>query len=188
MRGDAHTSRNVRDGFVIQDGATPEVLSPVIQTLLETHISGAPSQNYDRIRGTLARLRCWIFGPYTRNGSVRRTMVFLTMSHDEDQGTISIENDQPVVKWEGASEVGERTSRVLTFLRTMTDHLGGMFVQSPAMTVHPLGGAVMSGDGTGLGGVVNHRGELFASHGEAVHEGVFCVDGSIIPTSLGELR
>jgi hypothetical protein len=185
LRGVAHAARNVRDGFIIQDGAVPEVLSPIIQTLLETHRSGEPSKSYGRLRGTLSRLRSWILGPYTKNGSVKRTMVFLTMSHDEDQGTITLEDDQTTVRWDGDGEAGDRMSRVLAFLRSMTEHLGGIFVKSPEITVHPLGGAVMSSDGTGLGGVVSHRGELFATHGETVHRGLFCVDGSVLPTSLG---
>jgi hypothetical protein len=187
LRGVAHTSDKVRDGFIIQDGAIPEALSPVIQTLLETHRSGSSPKSYNHIWGTLARLRSWILGPYIKNGSVRRTMVFLTMSHDENQGTITIENDQAAVRWEGASEAGGYKSRVLTTLKTMTDHMGGIFVKSPAMTVHPLGGAVMSADASGSGGVVSHRGELFSEHGGAVHKGIFCVDGSVVPTSLGEL-
>jgi hypothetical protein len=113
-------------------------------------------------------------------------MVFLTMSHDEDEGNITLEDDEIAVKWEGASEAGGRTSRVLELLKTMTEQLGGMFVKSPAMTVHPLGGAVMSNDGTGIGGVVSHRGELFAGPGVELHKGIFCVDGSVVPTSLGK--
>jgi hypothetical protein len=186
LRGAAHTRQNARDGLVIQDGAVPEVLSPIIQTLLETHRSGSPSRSYHMLRGSLARLKACIFGPYARNGSVQRTMVFLTMSHDEDEGLITLEDDEIVVKWEGASEAGDRACRVLRLLKSMTEQLGGMFVQSPAMTVHPLGGAVMSNDDTGLGGVVSHRGELFATPGVELHKGIFCLDGSVVPTSLGK--
>jgi hypothetical protein len=111
-------------------------------------------------------------------------MVFLTMSHDEDQGVLTLKDDEMVIKWEGAS--AKRTAQVHATLGQITEDMGGMTVESPLMTVHPLGGAVMSNDGTGLAGVVDHRGELLAGCGEEVHTGLFCVDGSIVPTSLGE--
>lgn len=184
LRSSTFIADNVRNGFVIQDGAIPEVLAPVIQMLLETHTVGPPSRLHNTRRGTLARIKSWLFGPYTNKGSVRRTMVFLTMSHDEDNATMTLENGDVVLRWEGASEM--RTAQVDSMLRKMVNSLGGILVKSPLMTVHPLGGAVMSSDETGLGGVVNHRGELFAGCGGEMHEGMFCVDGSIVPTSLGK--
>lgn len=54
------------------------------------------------------------------------------------------------------------------------------------VTVHLLGGANMSSDGTGQSGVTNHAGEVFTSLGSEVHQGLVCCDASIIPTSLGE--
>jgi hypothetical protein len=185
LRGPAHTLDDARDGFIVQDGAVPEALAPIIQTLLETHTSFEISMTYQGIRRTLARLKSWAFGPYTRHGSANRTMVFLTMSHDEDHGTVTLADDHIVVRWEGASTARDRTSRVKNLIQKMTRILGGNFVISPEMTVHPLGGAIMSADGTGLGGVVKHQGELFTGHGKGTHKGLYCIDASIIPTSLG---
>jgi hypothetical protein len=53
------------------------------------------------------------------------------------------------------------------------------------LTVHPLGGAIMSSDGTGRQGAVNHMGRLFNGQGAGVHKGIICVDAAVIPTSLG---
>lgn len=53
------------------------------------------------------------------------------------------------------------------------------------VTVHLLGGANMSGDGTGYGGVTNHLGEVFTGSGDKVYEGLVCCDASVIPTALG---
>lgn len=53
------------------------------------------------------------------------------------------------------------------------------------VTVHPLGGSSMSRDGTGIGGVTNHIGQVFAGDGTKVHDGLICSDGSVVPTSLG---
>lgn len=52
------------------------------------------------------------------------------------------------------------------------------------VTVHPLGGANMSRDGTGREGVTNHLGQVFTGHGSEVHDGLVCCDASVIPTSL----
>jgi hypothetical protein len=53
------------------------------------------------------------------------------------------------------------------------------------LTVHPLGGTIMSSDGTGRQGAVDHMGRLFTGQGTGVHGGIICVDAAVIPTSLG---
>ena len=53
------------------------------------------------------------------------------------------------------------------------------------VSVHPLGGANMSRDGTGREGVTNSLGEVFSGHGSEVYPGLVCCDASVIPTSLG---
>lgn len=57
--------------------------------------------------------------------------------------------------------------------------------QQEEITVHLLGGANMSADGTGQGGVTNHMGEVFTGSDNEVHEGLVCCDASVIPTALG---
>lgn len=44
----------------------------------------------------------------------------------------------------------------------------------------------MSSDGSGRYGAVNHLGQLFRGSGSETYDGIVCVDGSIIPTALGE--
>jgi hypothetical protein len=56
------------------------------------------------------------------------------------------------------------------------------------VTVHLLGGANMSNDGTGHGGVTNHRGEVFSGPNDEVHKGLVCCDASVIPTALGMFK
>src|SRR5690606_24618150 len=73
---------------------------------------------------------------------------------------------------------------------------GGSYVKNPLAgtlmghqpaTAHPLGGCVMASDRTQ--GVVNHKGQVFDAgpgRGESdVHQGLYVIDGSIIPRSLG---
>ena len=185
MRGPKH-AKNVRDGYVIQDGAVPEALGPVIQGLLETQTTSVPSRSFNHGRKLLARLKSWIWGPCIKYSSVNRTLVFLTISHDENEGTVTLDDDTVCLQWSGIGSK-TRSANIDSVLLEMTDNLGGKLVKAPCITVHPLGGAVMSNDATGLGGVVDHRGQVFAGKGEKSHEGIFCVDGSIIPTSLGML-
>jgi hypothetical protein len=184
MRGSTH-AKNVRDGYVIQDGAIPEALVPVIQSLLETQTTAMPSQTSSTRGNLLARLKSWILGPYVKGGSVNRTLVYLTMSHDENEGQMALEDDAVVLRWSGIGSQ-KRSAQIDSVLLEMTENLGGKLVKAPCITVHPLGGAVMSNDGTGLGGVVNHCGQLLIGEGHEVYEGIVCVDGSIVPTSLGK--
>lgn len=180
-----HSFEDARDGFIIQDGSIPAALAPAIQTYLDTRAKTGIPRNYRDFSKLFARLKSYVLGAYSKNGSVKRTMVFLTMSHDENQGIITLEDDRTVIRWEGTSTIGQRIARVQSLLQRMTESLGGSFVASPGTTVHPLGGATMSADGTGLGGVVDHRGELLQGEGRSTHEGLYCVDGSVVPTSLG---
>ncbi|EOD48756.1 putative glucose-methanol-choline oxidoreductase protein [Neofusicoccum parvum UCRNP2] len=46
------------------------------------------------------------------------------------------------------------------------------FNQQEEITVHPLGGAIMSSDGTGRSGVTNHLGQVFSGEDSEVHGGV----------------
>ena len=78
-------------------------------------------------------------------------------------------------------------------LKTATEAVGGTFVQNPfyaalgqqEITVHPIGGACMSYDGTGANGVTNHFGEVFSGSGKDTHPGLIVTDGAVIPTALG---
>ena len=72
--------------------------------------------------------------------------------------------------------------------RPLSDDLENVFgtERGPLLTVHPLGGCPM-GDNVDSG-VVDHCGRVFdasASDVGAVHDGLFVLDGSIVPTSLG---
>jgi len=43
----------------------------------------------------------------------------------------------------------------------------------------------MSTNGTGLGGAVNHIGQVFTGKSSGVYDGLVCCDASVIPSALG---
>ena len=182
MRGLEET-QNVRDGFVIQEGAIPSALGPVIQAMIEARIP--VKRLYSSLEDAIARLKSWVFGPNVAGGSMNRTAVYLVMSHDENEGTLEMSDGRPTLQWSGSGAL-PRVENIRKLLIRATAIVRGTFVTAPSITVHPLGGACMSNDNTGLGGVVNHLGQLFSGSDGTVHEGIVCVDASIIPTSLGK--
>ena len=85
-------------------------------------------------------------------------------------------------------------------MKELTDHLakithafGGTLVNHPffaafaeqEITVHPIGGACLSSDGTSDKGSLSHTGEVLTGSGRANHAGLVVVDGAAVPTALG---
>lgn len=148
------------------------------------------------------------FGPYFKKGAIERTQTYLIMSHDSNQAILTLVGDKPQLKFLGVGR-SESVQRLNEILREATEAIGGTYVNSPfyalfgetevishleythgcantyQITVHPIGGAVLSRDGTGATGVVNHCGLLFTGTGSEVYPGLAVVDGSVVPTALG---
>ena len=129
-------------------------------------------------------------GPY--RGPASRTQTFLVMSADDDRGRLVLGPSGVRVEW---PNVGQRAvfARDNRDLRKAADAIGARLVVDPLwtaafhhslITVHPLGGAVMADDARR--GVVHDRGRVFSgTSGSQVHEGLYVLDGSIVPRPLG---
>jgi len=191
---DQRDQPNTLDGFVVEDCAVPYALAPLMIPLLE-YLPNPNRRFYRPLRAVAkyaSRLRGKVFGPYFVRGSVQRTAAYLIMSHDSSQGTLTLHGNTPVLSYSGVGR-SQSVSRVHEFLEAMTEKVEGWFVANPVwtlfgkheITVHPMGGARISADGTGRYGVTNHMGQVFTGEGTEVHKGLVVCDASNLPAALG---
>jgi cholesterol oxidase len=173
--------RELANELRVQEGVLPSALAPVLPVLFVPN---------GRLLGALQSLIAGVYkGPFSK------LQTFFAVSHDSASGRFVLDDDQLVLQWPGARHepVYKRLDQILTSIVT---EAGGSYVKNPLAgtvmghqpaTAHPLGG-------TGMGrergdGVVNHKGQVFdAGNGRgstAVHEGLYVVDGAVIPRSLG---
>jgi cholesterol oxidase len=165
----------------VQEGVLPSALAPVLPVLFVPN---------GRLLGALQSLIAGVYkGPFSK------LQTFFAVSHDSASGRFVLDDDQLTLQWPTAKDepVYKRLDQILSAIVT---EAGGSYVKNPLAgtvmghqpaTAHPLGG-------TGMGrecadGVVNHKGQVFdagAGRGStAVHEGLYVVDGAVMPRSLG---
>ncbi len=120
---------------------------------------------------------------------LNRAITLLGCGHDTAAGEIRLEGNGIRVRWPDYDRQPSHAEMV-KLMREYASAQGGQFKPfTPARnyTAHPLGGCRMGA--TVADGVVDHLGRVFdASPGaaaEAVHPGLYVMDGSIVPTALG---
>jgi cholesterol oxidase len=165
----------------IQEGALPSALAPALPVMFVPN---------GRLLGALQSL---ISGVY--KGPFAGLQTFFAVSHDDSGGRFRLDADRLVLTWPGARNqpVYQRLDAALAALAERT---GGSYVRNPLAgtvmghqpaTAHPLGGAGMGRDRGD--GVVDHAGRLFDSRPgvatNGVHDGLYVMDGAVIPRSLG---
>ena len=166
----------------VQDGVLPSALAPVLPVLFVPN---------GRLLGALQSL---INGVY--KGPFAHLQTFFAVSHDSASGRFTLDGDRLALAWPGAKDepVYARLDAALTGI---VKAAGGDYVKNPLAgtvmghqpaTAHPLGGCGMGEDRTA--GVVDHKCRVFdggpdAAGGDAVHDGLYVIDGSVIPRSLG---
>ena len=191
---DHRDTPDVTDGFVIEDGSMPGALGSVLAETLGSTAALAGrdvAPNWAEWLAEHARAAESVLrGPY--HGAIHNTQTYLVMSHDDADGRVVLENDRARIVWPGVGE--EPIFRTINDTLTAASvPLGGSFLHNPIwskelgdrlITVHPLGGCVMAE--TAEQGVVDHRGAVFSGlTGDAVHHGLYVLDGAIVPLSLG---
>ncbi len=165
----------------IQEGAMPSALAPILPVMFLPN---------GRLLGALQSL---VSGVY--KGPFAHLQTFFAVSHDSASGRFRLEDDRLALSWPGAANepVYRRLDAALGALvakaggRYVTNPLAGTVMGHQPATAHPLGGCAMGR--THNEGVVNHKAQVFKGGPNAgstdVHGGLYVIDGSIIPRSLG---
>ena len=191
---DLRAGRAVADGMILVEGALPGAFAKWLPALLGA-LSMATGDDtdtglVDRTKEIARQIESKVAGPYT--GAVRRTQVCLVVAHDDAAGEIRLDGDRLDVRW---PNVGRQAplARASELMREAARALGATYIANPTwhellgrkpITGHPLGGCAMADDARD--GVVNDRGQVFRGEsGTGVHGGLYVMDGSIVPASLG---
>lgn len=193
---DHRNTGNVKDGFVIEEGSLAGPVGAALVGLLGAAaplegVDAAPRSLVDQLAYDARVSESFLRGPY--HGALNHTQSYLVMAHDDESGQIHVDDKgEPRIVWENAGrqpifQVVEQT------LKQATVPLGGKYLRNPisteivgnrTVTVHPLGGCGMGEDAQH--GVVDHMGRVFSgATGSAVHDGLYVMDGAVMPMSLG---
>ncbi len=191
---DGRIGTALEDGWVLIDGAIPGALGkwlPAMVGVLDLFTGRDTDTGFgDHFR---ERRRAWqskLFGPYT--GAVNHTQACLMVTQDDASGELRMEGDRLVLHWPDVGRQAPFRNADAT-MHEAARALGGTYVPNPVwhellgrklITGHPLGGSAMANDARD--GVVNHLGQVFSeATGTAVHQGLFVMDGAVVPRSLG---
>lgn len=191
---DGRGARPLEEQYVLEEGSLPGALAklyPAMFAAVDPIFGRETSVNWrDALKRKWRKLLSKIAGP--REGAMAHTQTYLVMAHDSSNGEMSWEYGRLRLSWPGVAEE-EVFTRVNKTLLEATRANKGNFIPNPLwknqldsrlVTVHPLGGCSMGEDAAS--GVTNHKGQVFAgSTGSAVHEGLYVMDGSVMPRSLG---
>jgi cholesterol oxidase len=167
--------------LTIQEGVLPSALAPLLPALFIPN---------GRLLGALKSL---IAGVY--KGPFANLQTFFAVSHDSASGRLLLEDDRLTLSWPGAKDEPVY-ARLDAALEALVGHAGGSYVKNPLAgtmmghqpaTAHPLGGCGMGRERDD--GVVDHKCRVFDARPGAeaadVHEGLFVIDGAVMPRSLG---
>jgi cholesterol oxidase len=167
--------------LTVQEGAMPSALAPILPVLFVPN---------GRLIGALQSLLTGV-----NRGPLAGLQTFFAVSHDSAAGRLVLDDDRIALTWPQAKDepVYARLDRALSALAGkvgasyVKNPLAGTMLGSQPATAHPLGGCAMGRDHGE--GVVNHKCQVFAATPAAgsagVHHGLYVIDGSVMPRSLG---
>lgn len=182
------------EGMTMEEGSIPAPISPLLTSafISFSRLMGNDTDNghqdwvTEKKREALSLLK----GPY--RGALNNTQVYLVMTHDDGNGSMHLDNDRLEISWPDVGKQGI-FKKVNGKLQEATKALGGTYLPNPQwnklmdydmVTVHPMGGCVMGDDASTS--VTNHVGQVYSnSSGTDLHEGLYVMDGAIIPRPLG---
>ncbi len=188
-------NREVLDeGMTLEEGSIPAPIAPLLTSafISLSRLMGNDTDEgrQDRVAEKKREAVSLLKGPY--RGALNNTQVYLVMTHDDGNGSMHLDNDRLEISW---PDVGKQSifKKVNGKLQEATKALGGTYLPNPQwnkkmdydmVTVHPLGGCIMGEDASIS--VTNHVGQVYNSaSGTTLHEGLYVMDGAIIPRPLG---
>jgi cholesterol oxidase len=191
---DYRPNRPLPERFIIEEGAIPRGLVDPARLKIPplSRLKGEDTDSGDTIAETLRIARDLV--RYDPKGALNHSMLYLGVGHDGADGTLVLDHHNRVrLLWGNASD-HPLVATINAEMKAHTAELGGTYIANPRwdrllgrnlITVHPLGGCSMGAHVDS--GVVDHRGRVFdPSQGTtAVHDGLFVIDGAIIPTAVG---
>lgn len=195
--------RPVTDRTIVQDGTAPALMGLLLREMLRTLALTAPHGNASQVDPAAVA-----------DDTLTHSMFLLGMGHDEARGRFELSasperaQERGRLSWDedaGVAPAGPLHGRRMALAASspmkasaflpgfaagaLPGWLGNMGNQGARgwLSVHPLGGCRM-GDNRDEG-VVDHLCRVFradaGSDPHAVHEGLYVMDGSIVPRSLG---
>jgi cholesterol oxidase len=196
---DNRKASELEDSMVLASASIPGALAPLLPKALAALalLTGEDTDRgwLDKWREKGRKLQSMIFGSYT--GAVRNTQFYLSVSHDDSAGTMTLKDNRLRIHWPDAGKALS-FQKANNKMKKMTIPLGGTYIQNPVwnnlsnqslLTGHPLGGCVMAD--SSANGVVNHKGQVYnpakdsSLQGQDVHQGLYVMDGAVIPRSVG---
>jgi cholesterol oxidase len=192
------TKDDLEDGVTLEDAAIPSAIDALVAgATMADEVRRAPDAGVlGRIGQTLRAVTA--AAAEHAVGASRPIQIVLVQAHDDASGRLSFDDelDDVVLSWPRFGE-SARSDVALAAIDAAARESGGRVHElrrpsalgalgAPHMTVHPLGGCPM-GDDRDVG-VVDHLGRVYdaaASDRTAVHDGLYVVDASVIPRSLG---
>ncbi|MDD0852038.1 GMC family oxidoreductase N-terminal domain-containing protein [Halobacteriovorax sp. GB3] len=191
---DLNKERALEEQFLLLEGAIPSPLASTLAYGLSMFAKANKkdfnfsTEQWDRVERDSNITNN--FGKFEQDGALNYSTLFLACGHDSSGGKyILTENDEIKVIYPDI--VKEYFYKNITsHMKEVSKKLGGHYLDNPRtsifkdkmMATHPLGGCPMGDDATK--GVVNHKGQVFNGR-TGIHKGLYVVDASIIPRSLG---
>ena len=197
---------DVEQSVLIQDAAIPGAIASLFHEAITSSATFAQldvwnfrgvSRDYESVRGKTD----WAVLQQT---GLENTQTLLSMGHDASAGSMAYDTDRDKVMPRYPSSAAFAAHVLQEKYLEQVSHQGAIFIQNPAIsflpkkigevlsaavpghssfTVHPMGGCCMAD--TVEDGVVNDLGKVFKPGGTGFWDGLYVLDGAIIPTSLG---
>lgn len=184
----SNSQTDLEKDFVFLEGSIPSSLASLVAKTLATttrHLAKYSSAQTARMNADMNITKF-----PSPEGALGHSTLFLACGHDSSGGRYVLQkNGQAKVVWNDPLNEASIVN-IKEQMRDVCHRQGSVFIENPwehflgrktIVATHPLGGCPMGDDERT--GVVNHKGQVFKKDG-SLHQNLYVVDGSIIPTSL----